>query len=111
MRFGVIGFVRMRLVGASAWSIAPACVERRNGIKGRGLLRSVVPAGAQQLQAKRRAAEVGDEVPLRNRLAPVHRVQGGAGERRKLAFDWHTCAVMHDAIGEWTRSSSILALA
>ena len=76
-RLGLVGLVGVQLVGASARPTASARAQRRDGIEGRSHLRAVVPVGACQPQAERRAAGVGDEVALRARLAPIRRVRAG----------------------------------
>ena len=76
-RLGIVGLVGVQLVGASARSATPARAQWRDGIEGRGHLRAVMPVGARQPQAERRAASVGDEVALCARVAPVRRVRAG----------------------------------
>ena len=74
---GIVSLVGVQLVGALARSAAPTRTERRNSIQGRRHFWAVVPAGAHQPHAERRAAGAGDEGALRARLAPVRRVRAG----------------------------------
>lgn len=59
----------MQFVGASAWSAAAAVAQGRDEVEGGCHLRAIVPVGAPQPQAERRAAGIGDEVALGTRLA------------------------------------------
>ena len=71
----VVSFVGVQLVRPVPRPAAPTGAQRRNGIEGGRHLRAVVPIGARQEEAERRAAGIGDEVALRARLAPGRRVR------------------------------------
>lgn len=71
----IVSFVGVQLVRPVPRSAAPTRAQRRNGIEGGRHLRAVVPIGARQEEAERRAAGICDEVALRARLAPVRRVR------------------------------------
>ena len=78
----VAALVGVELVRAPPWP-APTPADRRHGVEGGRQHAAVVPVGAAERQAERRALAVDDRVPLRARLAPVRRV--GPGRLAPLA--------------------------
>lgn len=85
----IIALVGVKLVRALAWPTAVSGAHAWHGVERGNQHHAVVPVGAAQRDAKRRAASVRDEVALRAGPAAIRRVWadlGGPVSAAKLAL-------------------------
>lgn len=106
--FGIVGFVGLQLVGPSTRASSPPFAQRRDRVPRRSHQRAVVAVGADQDEAERRAARVGDEVALGARLAPVRRIRAGRRGRSKTRCTPHATASSNRGRGSRRWSTSVI---